>query len=154
MQMLKFHSRAGLLVNVPDSIRVVGQHAAYLGRAYDAESRAYRATEDPYRCAPDGKPAARLRKRVLRGENCVWPADKFTAAFCGVPFVRVKRDRFLKNSSPFIIIFIYKMYGYTRCCFLIRHNRLMNPIAIHPFSTIFWQQSRMNIDNFIREFSN
>lgn len=67
---------------------------AYIGREYDAETRAYKLTADPAVCISHdnaGKETAeaqRVREFVQRGE--LLAADKATAAFCGVAFVELE----------------------------------------------------------------
>ena len=91
MTTLKFHPRAGQLVNLPGAGRTVGQHARYLGRTYDAKLRTYKADAKPFQCDAASKAGRRLAKRLRRGEG-VWAADEATAKACGARFVKIKQD--------------------------------------------------------------
>jgi len=85
---LKFYARDDLLVAWPGMLPAVGQPRRYVGRRFDAAIRGYPATDDPTAFDSESAEGKRLVARVRR-ESCLWPADKETAAACGVEFVAV-----------------------------------------------------------------
>jgi hypothetical protein len=89
---LRFHSRAGNLVPLPGGHRT-GSHPRYIGRTYDPETRAFKATDEPLEI--DSKKHQRLAmrlKKLCRRDGSLLPADKETAEFCDVPFVKPTRQ--------------------------------------------------------------
>lgn len=91
---LRFYARAGCLENWPGS-KAVGQPPRYIGRTFVASDKpgvlgALVADREPVEL-DDGSPdAPRLMRKCLKGG--LWPADKETAARCGVDFVAVEQD--------------------------------------------------------------
>src|SRR5690606_32414661 len=61
------------------------------------------------------------------------------------------RYAFLKNHLPFVILLINIMYGNSCPDFPFFFNCLVDKFAIHAFSTKFWQQCRVDINNSIRK---
>ena len=62
----------------------------FAGRTFDAETRVNKADVEPFAVAVPSLEANRFRELCVR-DGDVFPADEATAAFCGVPFVRVER---------------------------------------------------------------
>ena len=105
---LKFYAKSDLLVTAPGQAVVrrnaddpdsVGAPLKYVGRTHvpaklDADRRVIRAasnpaSEAPYTCQADSEKGRRLMK-LCRRDGSLWPADRETAAACGVPFVETK----------------------------------------------------------------
>lgn len=89
---LKFYAREDQLVRMPGVGRgAPGQPVPYVGRAFDAKTRGYPATEEPYAVDADSDSGRRLAE-LCRRDQSLWPADKETAEACGVEFVVVAFD--------------------------------------------------------------
>jgi hypothetical protein len=87
---LRFYARAGQMVRVPGQQIMVGQPVKYVGRKTVKDMR-HEASSDPYEVEAGTRRAMRLVKLVRR-DQCLWPADEPTAKACGVRFVPVKQD--------------------------------------------------------------
>jgi citrate lyase beta subunit len=107
---LRFYARNDAdgprLVTVPGSRPMRGQAAQYVGRKFipgDAEKGVpaqFPATEAPHEALADSDEGRRLVK-VTREDAALWPADKETAAACGVDFVAVEvKDGVAVPKSP------------------------------------------------------
>ena len=88
---LKFYAKNDLLVPVPEVILIVGAPHKYVGRHHDPSTRSYPANELPDSYDSESREGKRLKKLVRR-EQCLFPANKETAQFCGVPFVNFTYD--------------------------------------------------------------
>jgi hypothetical protein len=89
---LSFLAREDQLVRVPGIGRgAVGQPVPYVGRVFDAKTRGYPATEEPYVVDADSDSGRRLAE-LCRRDQSLWPANKETAEACGVEFVAVSFD--------------------------------------------------------------
>jgi hypothetical protein len=86
---LKFFAREDLLVAYPGIMPVVGQPRLYVGRQFDADAKTYPATAEGHTFDSDSPEGARVLMRAKRNPS-LWPADKETAAACGVEFVPVE----------------------------------------------------------------
>ena len=83
--MLRFIASGDTLVLVPGAAQVPGQAPKYVNRIL--QDRAFPAVQEPYQCDEAVSPqrAQRLKKHCRNGD--LLPADRATAAACGVPFV-------------------------------------------------------------------
>ena len=93
---LSFYPRGAYVVRIPGAMQLVGEPANYLGRSKrrieDANGKkawAYPADGRAFSCDSESQAGQRLKKLLLRDES-LWPADKATADYCGVPFVEVE----------------------------------------------------------------
>lgn len=82
---LKFWAKEDLLVSLPNSVRIVGQPARYVGRKFDPSTKGYPATKEPYECEAKSREGRRLIS-LMRRESSLYPADQETAEICGVPY--------------------------------------------------------------------
>ena len=99
MSKLRFFARNDAdgprLVTVPGSRPMRGQAAQYVGRKFIPGDAAkgvpaqFPATEAPHEADADSDEGRRLVK-VTREDAALWPADKETAAACGVEFAAVE----------------------------------------------------------------
>lgn len=116
---LSFYARGGIAVSVPGQSRpagaegtpyVSGPPAKYVGREFVPpaglrrkngeltadEPAKYIVSKTPFQCDSDSKVGQRLVRHMTRkrcrktGEYPLWPADKQTADFLGIPFVPVE----------------------------------------------------------------
>lgn len=92
---LLFHPKRGSLPKWPGK----GQGSyPYVGREFDAATRQNRATKEPASVMAldaSGKwtdEAKRLGGDLCRRDGDLLPANRETAAFCGVPFVELEQD--------------------------------------------------------------
>lgn len=67
--------------------KYVGRKLAKLGNGMFADI----ATEHPFEIEEGTKSARRLLK-LMKRENCLFPADEYTAQACGVDYVPITRD--------------------------------------------------------------
>ncbi len=108
---LKFYARDGL-VREPGRRPMIGQAAVYLGREFVPPSKredgsivdaALPATKDGFTWDTDRHEHAH-NEHVMKAarKGAFWPADKDTAAACGVAFVDVefKAGVFAEKSKP------------------------------------------------------
>lgn len=98
--MLRFYARPGHVCPRPGTI--TGQKARYVGlttkvdkdEAGNTVAISHPPTEQAFECAEDSEDGKRilkgLRSPIERANFGLWPADKETAARCGVPFVEVE----------------------------------------------------------------
>ena len=92
---LRFFAKDDELVYVPNSPKRQGQPPRYVGRTFvpgDADTgkpAAFPASAEPFECDSDDPNGRELVNRFLRGKRPLLPADKETAAACGVAFVAV-----------------------------------------------------------------
>lgn len=90
---LRFFAREDLLVAYPGLTPVVGQPQRYVGRTFvaphDGLGAAHPAKSEPDEFDADSEEGKRLIFRVRRNP-CLWPADKETAAACGLQFTPVE----------------------------------------------------------------
>jgi hypothetical protein len=86
--MLRFYARDDQLVPLPGQAPVPGQPLHFVGRRYDAATRAHPADSTPTEVDSESSAGMRLAE-LTRRDACLWPADAETAAACGVPFVKV-----------------------------------------------------------------
>ena len=98
---LRFYPRPGMLCWDPERrpTQAGGHPAGYVGRhlvrakrdgdGNITQSAFYAANDEPYEVFAASHSGRRLAKLCRRGE--LWPADKETAAYCGVKFVRVEK---------------------------------------------------------------
>lgn len=98
MAKLRFYAREDRLVYVPGSRPATGDAPRYVGRGFvpgkDGAAPQYPAKKDPYECDADSDAGRRLIERVQNDVRDgygapLWPADKETAAACGVDFQSV-----------------------------------------------------------------
>lgn len=87
--MLKFRAKPGMSTPWPNS-HVGGQVRRFIGRQYDAEKRAYPASDEPTQVDEKDEDAVHIIRRCSRGE--LWAADESTARACDVAFVDLARD--------------------------------------------------------------
>src|SRR5690606_35280493 len=55
----------------------------------------------------------------------------------------------LKDDAPFVIMFIYIMYGNASFCISTFPYRHMNFSPVHALASIFWQQCGMDVDDLV-----
>lgn len=87
---LRFLAKEDRLVPVPGVTPYAGQLMPYVGRRFDAENRAYPATDEPFECDSESPVGRRLAFEITRRDGDLWPADEATAQFCGVSFARTQ----------------------------------------------------------------
>lgn len=90
--MIKFYAKADLLVRVPGAQAMPGQPDMYVGRDFDAESRGYRINSTGYECDENSDSGKRLL-RLVRLDNCLIPADKYTADLCGIELPSAEKSK-------------------------------------------------------------
>jgi len=92
MAKLRFFAREDHKVTVPLGLPHTGQPPAYVGRVFvpaaDGKPAHHPATDEPFECDEASTAGHRL-SRTCRFDQTLWPADEYTAAHCGQPFVRV-----------------------------------------------------------------
>lgn len=82
---LRFHPRAGALVPDPRFPRATGQPVRRIGFSVDGKLEERPAEFD------EADPGVRRLVKLVVRDGALLPADKETAAFCGVRFVDVER---------------------------------------------------------------
>ena len=87
--MIKFYAKENQLVRIPGAQPRPGQADCYVGREYDAENRGYAISAIPYETDENSDAGKRLI-RLARLDNCLIPADKYTADLCGMEYVPVE----------------------------------------------------------------
>jgi hypothetical protein len=97
--MLKFYAKPGHLVHRPGP-KQAGQVAHYVGRRFvrldDEEGKklgtagTHAGLKEPAEFADNSPEAPQLLRYAAKGG--LWPADEYTAAAAGVPFVKLQFD--------------------------------------------------------------
>lgn len=85
---LSFLAREDALVREAGVVPRVGQAARYYGRSFDAATRSYPATKEPFVCDDGSEDALKCARQVRKG--AMFAADEATAAAIGVPFVKTE----------------------------------------------------------------
>ncbi len=90
--MIKFYAKGDQLVRVPGAQARPGQPDMYVGRDFEPESRGYRVNDTGYECDENSDAGKRLL-RLTRLDNCLIPANKYTADLCGVEFTSTEKSK-------------------------------------------------------------
>lgn len=85
MATLRFRAREDHLVREPNSWHVAGAKACYIGRKWDQKLHGFPAVDDHHTVESETSDGQRLMLLCSR-DGCLWPADRETAAACGVPY--------------------------------------------------------------------
>lgn len=87
---LRFLARAEHCVHWP-GLKMAGSLATYAGRTYDAATRGWPASAEPFVVDSESDAGKRFAE-LTRRDGALWPADEATAAHCGVKLTPVVRD--------------------------------------------------------------
>src|SRR3990167_2531453 len=59
--------------------------------------------------------------------------------------------RGLKDDFPFVVVLVDQVDGNTGFSISCRFDSFVHKASVHPFSSIIWQQSRMDVDHSLWE---
>ncbi len=98
--MIKFYAKENQMVKIPGAQARPGQPDMYVGRDFDAANRGYKINDTGYTVDENSDAGQRLI-RLTRIDDCLIPADKYTADLCGKEYVPVefKSGVFVEKSN-------------------------------------------------------